>query len=62
MASDIPVPSRDTKLSLVGNKGLVILVRNNLIIPPRKSLVIPAGDGSVANLFFTVRYPNRLGQ
>jgi hypothetical protein len=63
--SDIPDPSRDvTKLSLGGNYIIKLfppresLGGNNIIklFPPRESLVsdIPAGDGNIANLFFTV--------
>ncbi len=50
---EFPVPSRDvtTKLSLGGNNAVIIE-----LFLPRGSLVsdIPAGDGKLVNLFFTV--------
>jgi hypothetical protein len=50
---EFPVPSRDvtTKLSLGGNNDVI-----TEIFLPRGSLVsdIPAGDGKLVNLFFTV--------
>jgi hypothetical protein len=50
---DFPVPSRDvtTKLSLGGNNDVI-----TELVLPWGSLVsdIPAGDGKLGNLFFTV--------
>ncbi len=50
---EFPVPSRDatTKLSLGGNNDVI-----TELFLPRGSLVsdIPAGDGKLVNLFFTV--------
>ncbi len=50
---EFPVPSRDvtTKLALGGNNDVI-----NELFLPRGSLVsdIPAGDGKLVNLFFTV--------
>jgi hypothetical protein len=57
---EFPVPRRDvtTKLSLGGNNDVI-----TELFPPRGSLVsdIPAGDGKLVNLFFTVwRTVNKL--
>ncbi len=53
---EFPVPSRDvtTKLSLGGNNDAI-----TELFLPRGSLVsdIPAGDGKLVNLFFTVYVP-----
>jgi hypothetical protein len=47
-----PVPSRDAKLSLDGNKDVI-----TELFLPRGSLVsdIPAGDGKLVNLFLRCR-------
>jgi hypothetical protein len=51
---EFPIPSRDvtTRLSLGGNNDVI-----TELFLPRGSLVsdIPAGDGKLANLFFTVQ-------